>query len=78
MTANPWDGVERRAGCPHRPRIAIIFDPVEWRRKIYDAPGGTDIPLVAAQPGAETQETDAARMAQQGEQAQTHGASDAS
>lgn len=74
MTANPWDGVERRAACPHRSRIAIIFDPAEWRRKIHRAPGGTDAPLVAAQINAETQEIDAARIAEQGEQAKKHGA----
>lgn len=74
MTANPWDGVERRAACQQRPRIAIIFDPVEWRRKIHGALGGADAPFVAAPIGTRTQEADAVRIEEQSKQPPTPGA----
>lgn len=77
MTASSWDGVERRQACPDRPRVAIIFDPVVWRRKTHGAPGGPDAPRVDAQSNVETQEDDADRIAQQGEQARPPNASDA-
>lgn len=77
MTASSWDGVERRASCPDRPRVAIIFDPVEWRRKIHAAPGGPDAPRADAQGNVETQQVDADRIAEQGEQARPPNASDA-
>lgn len=61
MTATPWDGVERRADGTNRRRIAIIFDPVQWREKIHGAPGRTGAPPDAAQSGNEVQEVAAGR-----------------
>lgn len=77
MTASAWDGVERRQACPDRPRVAIIFDPVEWRGKILAAPGGPDARRADAPTNVETPQVDADRIADQGEQARPPNASDA-
>jgi hypothetical protein len=66
MTANPWNGVERRVDATHRRRIAIIFDPAAWREKIRGAPGATGVPFAAAQSSSETQQIEAPAMTGQG------------
>lgn len=48
MNVNPWDGAERRADGTNRRRVAIIFDPVKWREKVYGAPGSAAAPPDAA------------------------------